>query len=658
MANNVKFNITAVDKTKQAFNSVTSGLKKVTGALFNFKTAIAGAVGVAGLGLLIKKSLEATDRIGKLSYVLGFSAKELQAFKLASEIGGMDLETFSKGVRRLVDNFGDFIQGTGEAKATFEALGITVKEASKLSGDQFAILGLVADRLNKVTNSTDRLKFAMELFGGRGAELINVLKGGSEQIAEFSKQSERFGALNDRQVKQVEDLNDSIVRLKTSFSNITNQIVANLAPALTSMIDDFNDSLTTTETGGSRISEVAKTISLSILSAVQSALISLNELSKGVENTFLKIKIFERDPIFFFKKDIQSFQDLEEEFNKQFDNVMKLEASYGHLEDELFIFNKRQSDGVTELIKSRQALKHLAEFLTELRENGYGQLNEKTEQSISFLDKFIETVKNTSFAIEDTGEKSNTTTENVDKLTTAFYDTNEVCTELSDNLKLVFNTDLATEFQRKISDIKVNGMDLLISTTEQLSGMFAKTFTDALYGVKSLKEGLRELSQQLLRQLLEGLIKIGLQVFIFDAFEAKLRKIRDRQKDVNKELKQEISLRAILALFTGFGGGRANGGQVEGSKAFGGYVQGSRPMGGATGYGKAYMVGERGAELFVPNEDGTIIPNDKLGGTTNISLNIYANDTKGFDDLLIKRRSTIINVINDALNSQGKEAII
>jgi small-conductance mechanosensitive channel len=81
-------------------------------------------------------------------------------------------------------------------------------------------------------------------------------------------------------------------------------------------------------------------------------------------------------------------------------------------------------------------------------------------------------------------------------------------------------------------------------------------------------------------------------------------------------------------------------------------------MGGSTGYGKAYMVGERGAELFVPDQDGTIIPNDKLGTTNNVNITIMANDTEGFDDLLIKRRSTIINVINDALNSQGREALV
>ena len=35
-----------------------------------------------------------------------------------------------------------------------------------------------------------------------------------------------------------------------------------------------------------------------------------------------------------------------------------------------------------------------------------------------------------------------------------------------------------------------------------------------------------------------------------------------------------------------------------------------------------------------------------------------ANDTEGFDELLSRRRATVVNIINDALNSQGKEAII
>ena len=83
-----------------------------------------------------------------------------------------------------------------------------------------------------------------------------------------------------------------------------------------------------------------------------------------------------------------------------------------------------------------------------------------------------------------------------------------------------------------------------------------------------------------------------------------------------------------------------------------------RALGGRVQEGKQYMVGEQGAEMFIPDQSGTIVANKDLRGATNINITINANDTEGFDDLLVKRRSTIINVINDALNSQGREAII
>ena len=83
-----------------------------------------------------------------------------------------------------------------------------------------------------------------------------------------------------------------------------------------------------------------------------------------------------------------------------------------------------------------------------------------------------------------------------------------------------------------------------------------------------------------------------------------------------------------------------------------------RALGGSVAEGRAYMVGEQGPEMMIPSQSGTIIPNKDLGRQTVINVNIQANDTEGFDDLLIKRRSVIVNVINDALNTQGKEALI
>ena len=75
-----------------------------------------------------------------------------------------------------------------------------------------------------------------------------------------------------------------------------------------------------------------------------------------------------------------------------------------------------------------------------------------------------------------------------------------------------------------------------------------------------------------------------------------------------------------------------------------------------SGNGNPYIVGERGPELIVPNQAATVIPNDQLGGS-NYTINISANDAQGFDDLLTKRRGTIMNLINQALNESGRPAL-
>ena len=266
----INFKITAVNKTKQAFGQIGRGLKGITKSVLSFKSALLGAVGVAGMGLLIRNSLIATDRIGKMSGVLGIAVKDLQTLKLASEIGGIEFETFAKATRRLTDNFGDFLNGTGEATATFKALGISQKDANAISGDQMAILGLIADRLDLVENKTLKLKFAQEIFGGRGAELINVLKGGSEALRKFAIESDSFGSLTMQQVKSVEDFNDSVVRLKTVFANIVNVIVADLSPAFTKLSEDIRD-LALNQVGD--IQNFGRLFAMSMLDATESLIL-------------------------------------------------------------------------------------------------------------------------------------------------------------------------------------------------------------------------------------------------------------------------------------------------------------------------------------------------------------------------------------------------
>jgi hypothetical protein len=84
-----------------------------------------------------------------------------------------------------------------------------------------------------------------------------------------------------------------------------------------------------------------------------------------------------------------------------------------------------------------------------------------------------------------------------------------------------------------------------------------------------------------------------------------------------------------------------------------------RANGGPVTAGQSYLVGERGAEVFVPTQSGTIIPNEQVNNTSNINVNfnITANDTRGFDQLLQQRRGQIVGMVNQALNDRGMRAI-
>ena len=102
---------------------------------------------------------------------------------------------------------------------------------------------------------------------------------------------------------------------------------------------------------------------------------------------------------------------------------------------------------------------------------------------------------------------------------------------------------------------------------------------------------------------------------------------------------------------------------VAGALAFGGslinkmkgFEKGGRPP-----VGQPSIVGEKGAELFVPDQAGTIVPNDKLGMGKQVTVNFNINtvDARGFNELLVNSRGVIVNLINSAMNEKGKMAVV
>jgi hypothetical protein len=101
----------------------------------------------------------------------------------------------------------------------------------------------------------------------------------------------------------------------------------------------------------------------------------------------------------------------------------------------------------------------------------------------------------------------------------------------------------------------------------------------------------------------------------------------------------EIATAAMRSAFTGTGGG--NGNLLGNLGALLGTALGApgRATGGPVSPGRAYRVGERGPELFVPTSSGRIEASVASGATTHVRMTINVSDAKGTAPAALERSS-------------------
>ena len=106
-------------------------------------------------------------------------------------------------------------------------------------------------------------------------------------------------------------------------------------------------------------------------------------------------------------------------------------------------------------------------------------------------------------------------------------------------------------------------------------------------------------------------------------------------------------VRQMIAGLFGLGGGSKGG-------LFGGaIIPGFLASGGPAIANQPYIVGEKGPELFVPNNSGTVVPNNMLGGGGGmVTYNINAVDASSFKQLVARDPGFIY-----AVTEQGRKTI-
>lgn len=224
----------------------TTGLTRSIGLLQNVGSALrfgaggllGSALGGAALASATAQQIAAIDNLAKTAAKLGIGTKELAGLRLAARRTGLETRQLDLGLQRMVRVISEAAAGTGEAQAALKELGLDAKKLNTLGpAEQFKSL---AQAMQGVARQSDRIRIGFRFFDTRNVALINTLAAGREGLDNFTREAQRLGlAVSGEQARRVEELSDSLGRLRDTFAGAVRGFVVANAVDLTGLVNSI-----------------------------------------------------------------------------------------------------------------------------------------------------------------------------------------------------------------------------------------------------------------------------------------------------------------------------------------------------------------------------------------------------------------------------------
>lgn len=233
--------------TKGIANDIKKQLERIPFAglaknIFSVKGALGAAAGAAGLGFLVKSSVEAADSIAKLSSNLGIESKLLQELQFAAQQTGVSQNDLNASLLRFNRRLAEASQGNAGFKKAYDQLGISLTDGNGKLRESEEVLFEVADRVSELGSESEQASTLFTLFGDSGFRLVNLFKGGSPALRQFQRQAAELGiVLDDDLLASSEKLSDQFGILSKALSTQVTSAVLELAPEIQSLTELFID---------------------------------------------------------------------------------------------------------------------------------------------------------------------------------------------------------------------------------------------------------------------------------------------------------------------------------------------------------------------------------------------------------------------------------
>ena len=249
-----KLGIQLPDSMKSSMNAMGS-LDAQSLALAGGFAAVAAAIVKAEKAMIsmTKESAAFADNIITLSMQTGQSTQQLQEFAYASELIDVSVDTLQGSLTKLTNNMQDTMNGTGNAKASFEALGVSVTNADGSMRSANDVFYETIDALGQVKNETERDAMAMDIFGRSAQDLNPLIIQGSKTLKAYADEAHNMGyVLDDEALSALGAVDDAYQRLQKTQEGVKNQLAVEFAPYLEEF---YGDVTTMVKDGGKAIKD-------------------------------------------------------------------------------------------------------------------------------------------------------------------------------------------------------------------------------------------------------------------------------------------------------------------------------------------------------------------------------------------------------------------
>ena len=596
----LQIDILAKDKTLRAFDSVNRGLSSVQQRVFNLRNALIGIGGATVLKGFLDAGIEVENLGIQLKALFGSAeagAKALQQVtKFASETP-FELRNIQQGVTALA---------TVADKA--EEMGISFDELLKITGNTAVQLGgdFAQASLN-IQKSFSAGIGSADLFRDRAVTAMAGFEAGvkvsvDESIKGLAKAFGTGGQYGQLTKELSETTFGTISNLKDAFFQFQVAVSSGFFPALKRELGDLKQIV---DDNQESIQDFGEAVGTNLVKAFERGKQVADDLKKPMENI------------------AKAFNSIIDGFLLLPPEIQNYGVIVGLLLGKKGIMALGVVSGARSLIEKYQL--QIENFMTTGR---------------YYATKLFEEI---GLIAEGSADK-------------VFQELLDIRTKLSQQIN-----DINNDAPNVVIPVTLNGTDELDEDLKEVK----KNIDGLSEAIKGFQSGFKTAMDDAIK-ITDDFEKLGKKAFdgfadsLTDAIMTGKANFKDFARSLLADL-LKIIIRQQLAVqlqrILGFGSAVSGGGGIIASipKLFGFANGGTPPV------NRPSIIGERGAELFIPKSSGTVVPNEDLkgiGGTTNINFTINTVDAQGVDQLLTNRRSTIINVINDALNRQGKEALV